>query len=112
MNKKDIHSAAQTLGKLGGLAKSKAKAKAVRENGKLGGRPVKGLSNFCPNLQNTHVKTKTQNQRKAESNAHKAFSHYLGTRRAYRKGQATIEQVAHTLAVFDLTLAIANLKRQ
>jgi hypothetical protein len=71
-----------------------------------------GLSNFCPNLQNTHVKTKTQNQRKAESNAHKAFSHYLATRRAYRKGQATIEQVAHTLAVFDLTLAIANLKRQ
>ena len=115
MHKKDIHSAAQTLGKLGGLAKSKAKAKAVRENGKLGGRPVKGaggLSNFCPNLQNTHVKTKTQNQRKAESNAHKAFSHYLATRRAYRKGQATIEQVAHTLAVFDLTLAIANLKRQ
>ena len=33
MNKKDIHSAAQALGKLGGLAKSKAKAKAVRENG-------------------------------------------------------------------------------
>ena len=114
MNKKDIHSAAQALGKLGGLAKSKAKAKAVRENGKLGGRPVgsKNMSNFCPNLQNTHVKTKTQNQRKAESNAHKAFSHYLATRRAYRKGQATIEQVAHTLAVFDLTLAIANLKRQ
>jgi|SoimicMinimDraft_13_1059741.scaffolds.fasta_scaffold235220_1 hypothetical protein len=40
MNKKDIHSAAQTLGKLGGLAKSKAKEKAVRENGKLGGRPL------------------------------------------------------------------------
>jgi hypothetical protein len=35
---KDIHSAAQALGHLGGLAKSKAKAKAVRENGKLGGR--------------------------------------------------------------------------
>jgi hypothetical protein len=40
MNTKDIHSAAQALGRLGGLAKSKAKAKAVRENGKLGGRPV------------------------------------------------------------------------
>jgi hypothetical protein len=40
MNKNDIHSAAQTLGKLGGLAKSAAKATAVRENGKLGGRPV------------------------------------------------------------------------
>ena len=38
---KDIHSAAQVLGHLGGLAKSKAKAKAVRENGKLGGRPLK-----------------------------------------------------------------------
>jgi hypothetical protein len=36
-----IHQAAQALGRLGGLAKSKAKAKAVRENGKLGGRPLK-----------------------------------------------------------------------
>jgi hypothetical protein len=31
--------AAQALGKLGGKVKSKAKAKASRENGKLGGRP-------------------------------------------------------------------------
>ena len=55
----------------------------------------------------------TQNQkRKAESNAHKAFSRYLATRRAYQRGQATIEQVAHSLAVFDLTLAIAKLKRR
>jgi hypothetical protein len=40
LSTKAIHSAAQTLGRLGGLAKSKAKAKAVRENGKLGGRPL------------------------------------------------------------------------
>lgn len=33
--------AAQQLGRLGGLAKSAAKAVAVRENGKLGGRPKK-----------------------------------------------------------------------
>lgn len=33
--------AAQSLGRLGGLAKSVAKAAAVRENGKLGGRPKK-----------------------------------------------------------------------
>ena len=33
--------AAQSLGRLGGLAKSKAKTAAVRENGKLGGRPKK-----------------------------------------------------------------------
>ena len=33
--------AAQQLGRLGGLAKSAAKAAAVRENGKLGGRPKK-----------------------------------------------------------------------
>lgn len=33
--------AAQALGRLGGLATSEAKAKAVRENGKLGGRPKK-----------------------------------------------------------------------
>jgi hypothetical protein len=37
----DIHSAAAALGRLGGLAKSAAKARAVRENGKLGGRPRK-----------------------------------------------------------------------
>jgi hypothetical protein len=54
----------------------------------------------------------TQNQkRKAESNAHKAFSRYLNTRRAYQRGQAALQQVAHSLAVFDLTLAIAKLKR-
>ena len=33
--------AAQQLGRLGGLAKSAAKGAAVRENGKLGGRPKK-----------------------------------------------------------------------
>lgn len=31
--------AAVALGKLGGLSKSEAKAKASRENGKKGGRP-------------------------------------------------------------------------
>jgi hypothetical protein len=35
-----IHQAAQALGRLGGLAKSAAKTQAVRENGKLGGRPA------------------------------------------------------------------------
>jgi hypothetical protein len=35
--KKNPHAVA--LGRLGGLAKSAAKAAAVRENGKLGGRP-------------------------------------------------------------------------
>jgi hypothetical protein len=33
--------AAQQLGKLGGLAKTKAKAQASRENGRKGGRPKK-----------------------------------------------------------------------
>ena len=36
-----MNSAAQSLGRLGGLAKSAAKTAAVRENGKLGGRPKK-----------------------------------------------------------------------
>ena len=36
----DIQSAAKALGRLGGLAKSEAKAKAVRKNAKLGGRPL------------------------------------------------------------------------
>ena len=36
-----MNKAAQSLGRLGGLAKSKAKTAAVRENGKLGGRPKK-----------------------------------------------------------------------
>lgn len=34
--------AAALLGQLGGLAKSAAKARAARENGKKGGRPKKG----------------------------------------------------------------------
>ena len=37
----NVSEIARQLGKLGGLAKSKAKAKAARENGKLGGRPKK-----------------------------------------------------------------------
>jgi hypothetical protein len=40
MKQQQIHLAAQALGRLGGLATSKTKAKAVRENGKLGGRPL------------------------------------------------------------------------
>ena len=36
-----MNKAAQTLGRLGVLVKSKAKTDAVRENGKLGGRPKK-----------------------------------------------------------------------
>lgn len=36
-----LNKAAQQLGKLGGLAKSKKKAKASRVNGKKGGRPKK-----------------------------------------------------------------------
>ena len=55
--------AAQELGKLGGSVKSDAKAKAVRENGKKGGRPRTsvqildvevGLMNFI-NYYNTEV---------------------------------------------------------
>jgi len=38
---KDLSSAAAALGRRGGLAKSEAKAAAVRENGKKGGRPRK-----------------------------------------------------------------------
>ena len=34
-----MNPAAQQLGRLGGLAKSKAKAAAAQANGKLGGRP-------------------------------------------------------------------------
>lgn len=36
-----MNRAAQKLGRLGGLARSKAKAAAARANGKLGGRPKK-----------------------------------------------------------------------
>ena len=41
-NMKNKH--AQQLGKLGGQVKSEAKAKAVRENGKKGGRPKRELN--------------------------------------------------------------------
>ena len=40
-------------------------------------------------------------KRKLESNAHKAFSHYLATRHAYQRGQATLIQLARALARFD-----------
>jgi hypothetical protein len=50
-------------------------------------------------------------KRKAERNAHLAFVRYLNTRRAFQRGQATLQQVAHALATFDLTLAIAKMSR-
>lgn len=37
----DFENAAESLGKLGGQARSKVKARASRANGKLGGRPAK-----------------------------------------------------------------------
>ena len=55
------------------------------------------------------MKTRSNAKAKAQSNAHKAFSNYLATRRACQRHQATIQQVAKALALFDLTLAIANL---
>jgi len=46
--------AAQELGRLGGLVRSEAKARAARANGKLGGRPRKrrkrSRHNNCFNL--------------------------------------------------------------
>jgi hypothetical protein len=41
VKRKQISKIAAALGKLGGSVKSKAKAKAARENGKKGGRPRK-----------------------------------------------------------------------
>jgi hypothetical protein len=40
-NNSEISTAAATLGRLGGKSRSERKAAAVRENGKLGGRPRK-----------------------------------------------------------------------
>ena len=40
-NRVALSQAASALGKLGGSVKSEAKSAAVRENGKLGGRPKK-----------------------------------------------------------------------
>ena len=53
--------------------------------------------------------SQTTAKAKAMANAHRAFSRYLATRRAYKGGRAAIQQVAHALALFDLTFAIANL---
>jgi hypothetical protein len=50
MNQTKIHSAAQALGRLGGLAKGKKKADTARENGKLGGRPL-GKKDSTPRKQ-------------------------------------------------------------
>jgi hypothetical protein len=39
-----MNKAAQQLGKLGGSVKSQAKARAARNNGKLGGRPKRAFT--------------------------------------------------------------------
>jgi hypothetical protein len=44
VKRSQIAKIAAALGKLGGSVKSKAKAKAARENGKKGGRPRKAKS--------------------------------------------------------------------
>ena len=55
----NIHSAAQALGRLGGLAKSEAKATAVRDNGKLGGnRSAKKIASRA----NEELPNKTKQQ--------------------------------------------------
>jgi hypothetical protein len=53
------------------------------------------------------IQTKQNRKRKAESNAYKAFSHYIAIRRKLVRGQATIQQVAHALALVDITSAVA-----
>ena len=56
MERREMNQAAQTLGRLGGLAKSAAKAAAVRENGKLGGRPKKPKrAARLPNAESSHA---------------------------------------------------------
>lgn len=45
-NQKKVHGAAALLGKLGGAARTKRKAKAVRTNGRKGGRPSKLLPQY------------------------------------------------------------------
>jgi len=64
-------------------------------------------------LRNSSMKQERENRNtartRAQANARRAFSHYLATRRAYQRRQATIQQVAKALALFDLTLTVANL---
>ena len=60
-------------------------------------------------ISSTTKENRSNARAKAQSNAHNAFSHYLATRRADQRGQATIQQVAKALALFHLTLAVANL---
>jgi hypothetical protein len=55
------------------------------------------------------MRANSNTRTRAQAKAQRALSHYLATRRAYQKRQATIQQVAKALALFDLTLAIANL---
>jgi hypothetical protein len=55
--------AAQSLGRLGGLAKSKAKTAAARRNAKLGGRPKKKVR---PNWK-AYAKQRAINERFGDS---------------------------------------------
>jgi hypothetical protein len=53
--------------------------------------------------------SRTTAKAQATANTHRAFRRYLATRRAYKTGRATIQQVARALALFDLAWAIAHL---
>jgi hypothetical protein len=56
-------------GRLGGLAKTKAKTKAVQENGARGGRPRQGLTdaNLSTNQSTTEAETKGKSKSKSKS---------------------------------------------
>ena len=50
--KEGYNFAVSNFGRLGGLIKSEAKTRAVRKNGKKGGRPKKEQSNMTPGFMN------------------------------------------------------------
>lgn len=58
-----MNKAAQELGRLGGQAKSEAKAAASRENGKKGGRP-RIYNKSAPTLSSNGLKGNSKDRRK------------------------------------------------
>ena len=65
-----MNPAAQSLGRLGGLAKSKAKTAAARRNAKLGGRPKKPKrAARLPNASNSATGDRGASPAKADGKA-------------------------------------------
>lgn len=85
--------AAQQLGRLGGKSTSKVKTAAVRENGKLGGRPREDASGETAEMRRTRERVQYWEDRRNEATTEKELNYCREMElKAHRASSKAIEQ--------------------